>query len=127
MTLGLLRLYEATKKEIYLKMAGLAASWLFGNNVLHQMMYDSATGRCFDGISEPTRLNRNSGAESTIEALYTLLEIQQYPLAIKYLTYRKTSNHATQEILSATFQNDAGDTIVLTMNLKRGTVQAQGK
>ncbi|TSA23175.1 hypothetical protein D4R75_03855 [bacterium] len=127
MTLGLLRLYDATKNEIYLKMAGLAASWLFGNNVLQQTMYDSTTGRCFDGISDRTRLNRNSGAESTIEALYTLLEIEQYPLARKYLSYRKTSNRSTKEILSATFQNDAGDTLVLTMNLKRGIVQAQGR
>lgn len=127
MTLGLLRLFDATKNEVYLKMAGLTASWLFGNNVLQQTMYDSTTGRCFDGISDRTRLNRNSGAESTIEALYTLLEIEQYPLASKYLSYRKTSNQSTGEILSATFQNAAGDTLVLTMNLKRGTVQAQGR
>jgi hypothetical protein len=127
MTLGLLRLYDATKNDVYLKMAGLASSWFYGNNVLHQTMYDSTTGRCFDGISDLTRLNRNSGAESTIEALYTLLEIGQYPLASKYLSYKKTSSQSTKEILSATFQNDAGDTVVLTMNLKRGTVQAQGR
>ncbi len=49
MAVGLIRLYEATHKTEYLKMAGLAASWLFGNNVLHQPMYDPETGRCFDG------------------------------------------------------------------------------
>lgn len=127
MTLGLLRLYDATSNEVYLKMAGLAASWLFGNNVLHQSMYDSTTGRCFDGINDSTSLNRNSGAESTIEALYTLLEIEQYPLATKYLSYKKKSSRSTKETMSATFQNDAGDTVVLTMNLKRGTVLTQGQ
>jgi hypothetical protein len=127
MTLGLLRLYDATNNQVYLRMAGLAASWLFGNNVLHRSMYDSTTGRCFDGITDSTSLNRNSGAESTIEALYTLLEIEQYPLARKYLTYRKKSSRSTKETLSATFENDAGDSVVLTMNLKRGTVLAQGQ
>ncbi|MDP2884796.1 MAG: hypothetical protein Q8P51_07240 [Ignavibacteria bacterium] len=127
MTLGLLRLYDATNNEVYLKMAGLAASWLFGNNVLHQSMYDPATGRCFDGISDSTSLNRNSGAESTIEALYTLLEIEQYPLARKYLNYKKKSSRSTKETLSATFQNDAGNALVLTLNLKRGTVLARGQ
>jgi hypothetical protein len=127
MTLGLLRLYDATKNDAYLKMAGLAASWLFGNNVLQQTMYDSTTGRCFDGISDPTRLNRNSGAESTIEALYTLLEVEQYPLARKYMNYKKKSSRSTKETLSATFQNDADDTAVLTINLKRGTLLIQGQ
>jgi hypothetical protein len=90
-------------------------------------MYDPATGRCFDGISDSTRINRNSGAESTIEALYTLLEIEQYPLARKYLTYRKKSSRSTKETLSATFENDDGDSVVLTVNLRRGTVSAQGQ
>ncbi|MCX6142415.1 MAG: hypothetical protein NTZ35_04275 [Ignavibacteriales bacterium] len=125
MTLGLLRLYDATGNKVYLKMAGLAASWLFGNNVLHESMYDSTTGRCFDGISDSTRLNRNSGAESTIEALYTLLEIEQYPLAKKYLNYKKKTNRSTKETMAATFQNDEGDLLVLTLNLKHGTVLAR--
>jgi hypothetical protein len=127
MTLGLLRLYDATNNKVYLKMAGLAASWLFGNNVLHESMYDSTTGRCFDGINDSTGLNRNSGAESTIEALYTLLEIEQYPLAKRYLNYKKKSSRSTREMMSATFQNDVGDAVTLTMNLKRGTVLIQGQ
>jgi len=127
MTLGLLRLYDATNNEVYLKMAGLSASWLFGNNVLHQSMYDAATGRCFDGINDSTSLNRNSGAESTIEALYTLLEIEQYPLARKYLNYRKKASRSTKETLSATFEDDEGDTVVLKLNLKRGIVLIQGQ
>ena len=125
MTLGLLRLYDATSNKVYLKMAGLAASWLFGNNVLHQSMYDSTTGRCFDGISDSTRLNRNSGAESTIEALYTLLEIERYPLAKKYLNYKKKASRSTKETMSATFQNDKGDALVLMLNLKQGTLVAR--
>ena len=127
MTLGLLRLYDATHDQVYLKMAGLAASWLFGNNVLHESMYDPATGRCFDGITDSTRINRNSGAESTIEALYTLLEIEQYPLARKYLNYRRAASRSTKQTLSATFGDDSGDSVVLTIDLKRGIVSTQGQ
>ncbi len=71
---GLVRLYEQTGDERYAAMAGLAASWLTGNNVAGAVMYDPATGRGYDGINDATTVNRNSGAESTIEALMTMLE-----------------------------------------------------
>jgi len=86
---GLIRLYEATHKTVYLKMAGLSASWFLGNNVLGLPMYDSLTGRCFDGIRDSVTLNKNSGAESTIEALLTFVELAKYPLAMKYLGYQR--------------------------------------
>ncbi len=122
MALGLLRLYDATRKDLYLKMAGLAASWFFGNNVPGETMYDSTTGRCYDGIIDSTRINRNSGAESTIEALYTLLEIGQYPQAVRYAGYKKTSTHASGTTLSVAFQNDSGDLATLVLNAKTGTL-----
>jgi hypothetical protein len=119
-TLGLLRLYDVTHNEVYLKMAGLAASWFFGNNVLHAVMYDSSTGRCFDGITDSTHLNRNSGAESTIEALLTLVELERYPSALKYLNYKKTAHDETKEMLTGKFQDNSGDRLILMLDLKRG-------
>jgi len=85
---GLIRLYEATGDVRYAKMAGLAASWLTGNNRVGEPMYDPATGRCFDGLEDGNVINRNSGAESTIEALYTILEIEQHPEARRWLFAR---------------------------------------
>jgi len=35
-------------------------------------MYDPKTGRCYDGIVSKNNVNKNSGAESTIEALPSL-------------------------------------------------------
>jgi hypothetical protein len=116
---GLIRLYEATNDNRYLAMAGLAASWLLGDNVLHQPMYDSSTGRCYDGIRDPSTLNKNSGAESTIEALGTLIETEHYPLARKYLDARKLSSGRTARYIYALFRNASGDEATLAIDLAK--------
>jgi hypothetical protein len=90
-SLGLVRLYEATGDSRYAVMAGLAASWFTGNNVASAVMYDEATGRGYDGINGATGVNRNAGAESTIEALYTLMEINRHPEARAWLRARGES------------------------------------
>lgn len=128
MVVGLLRLYEATNNQVYLKMAVLAASWFFGNNDLHQAMYDSATGRCFDGIKDSVTLNKNSGAESTIEALYTLVELEHYPQAKKYLSFRKVTKGSTPEYIYAVFKNVTDDELTLALNLKKASLHVfEGK
>lgn len=90
---GYMALYHATGDEHYAQFAGLAASWFFGNNMAGVQMYDPATGRCFDGIEGPHdwRVNRNAGAESTIEALLALLAVHQEPVAAHYLDYQEIS------------------------------------
>jgi hypothetical protein len=90
MAAGFWALYQATGEEQYARYAGLTASWLFGNNMAGVQMYDPESGRTFDGIDGSTafRVNRNSGAESTIEALYTLLLVADDSLAGQYLTMR---------------------------------------
>ncbi|MCI0513850.1 hypothetical protein L0128_11610 [candidate division KSB1 bacterium] len=87
-SVGLVKVYQATGDEKYAKLAGLAASWLLGNNVARTTMYDSTSGRSFDGINDSTSVNFNAGAESTIEALYTLIEIQYQPLARPFVFYQ---------------------------------------
>ena len=86
-TSGLWELYQATGEEQYARYAGLTASWLFGNNMAGVQMYDPQTGRIFDGIDGPSsfRVNRNSGAESTIEGLYALKLVEQDPIAKQIL------------------------------------------
>jgi hypothetical protein len=122
MAVGLLRLYEATGKKEYLTMAGLAGSWLFGNNALHQPMYDPSTGRCYDGIRDSVTLNKNSGAESTIEALYTLVEIERYPYARDLMLYKKVSSKNDGRELSALFRNDRGDELTITVDTHSGVL-----
>ena len=95
-SVGLLRLYESTGNETYAVMAGLAASWFTGNNVTGQPMYDPENGYGFDGINDENTINRNSGAESTIEALLTILEVEQHPVANKWM-YAKGGSPAEVE------------------------------
>ena len=69
--------YQYSKKEKYLKLVTDLESWLSGNNDAKTVMYNAKTGVCFDGIISPKEINRNSGAESTIESLMILLEMKK--------------------------------------------------
>lgn len=87
---GYLALAEATGERRYAVFAGLAASWFLGANPAGVSMYDEKTGRTFDGIDGPSpiKVNRNSGAESTVEALLALQSVTSNPDAAEYLHYR---------------------------------------
>ena len=49
-----------------------AFAWFLGRNDLGVPLYDFTTGGCYDGL-QPTGVNRNQGAESTISWLTSLL------------------------------------------------------
>jgi hypothetical protein len=120
MAVGLIRLYEATKDRDYLLMAGLAASWLTGNNPARRAMYDQATGRCYDGIRDSLAVNMNSGAESTMEALYTLLEVKHYPDAAALLACRKVSAGTVGRFSYAVFRGESDIEVTLARELATG-------
>lgn len=96
---GLVRLSEATGDERFAVQAGLAASWFHGTNPAGVVMADPATGRGYDGILSPTEVNWNAGAESTVEAQLTLLEVASSPLAASW------SRAAADPPRSATWQH----------------------
>jgi len=81
MVLASLAAYEVTDKKHFAEQAGEIACWFFGRNPANQLIYDPKTGRCFDGINGSDDINKNSGAESTIEALLALLEVEKYDVA----------------------------------------------
>ncbi len=69
--------FQVTGEEKYIQRAEEIAEWFSGKNIANQQMYDPETGRCYDGIVSETEVNRNSGAESTIEALLSLQAFDQ--------------------------------------------------
>ena len=89
-TEGFLAIADATNDRRYAVMAGLTAAWLLGANPVGVVMYDERSGRAFDGIDGATtgQVNRNSGAESTVESLLALQGVTRNPDAAEYLRYK---------------------------------------
>jgi hypothetical protein len=87
-------LYRATRETRYGQMGGLAASWYFGNNMASEQMYFPENGRVFDGIDGPAswRVNRNAGAESTIEGLMSMIAIADIPEAKELIEAREVES-----------------------------------
>ncbi|MFC2134702.1 hypothetical protein ACFLTH_08810 [Bacteroidota bacterium] len=85
MVYACLAAYDITNDSTYTEKAAEIASWFFGNNPAKAQMYFPVSGIGFDGINSEKEINRNSGAESTIEALLTLQAIENNPIAIEML------------------------------------------
>ena len=81
MVYAALKAYELTGEETYALQAAELAAWFLGDNPVEKVMYDTTSGRTFDGINSADQVNQNSGAESTVEALLTLLAVEQVPVA----------------------------------------------
>ncbi len=70
---------EATGRTAARRLAGIMAAWYFGANPTGEPMYDPATGRTFDGVNADGTVNRNSGAESTVHGLLSMLLLDANP------------------------------------------------
>jgi hypothetical protein len=66
--------YTVFKEEEYLRKQKIAFNWFLGNNHLHQIIYNPATGGCYDGLEE-NNVNLNQGAESTVSYLLARLSL----------------------------------------------------
>ncbi|GBU11591.1 hypothetical protein AwEntero_01920 [Enterobacterales bacterium] len=80
--------YEISRDTRYIDQAVTLAMWFYGSNVAKAQMYFPHTGLAFDGLDSKEAVNRNSGAESTVEALLALDAIERSPLAKKRLEER---------------------------------------
>ena len=74
-----LEAYDQTKDTKYADMAVQFAGWFLGRNPANTVMYDRTTGRGYDGIGTNAVVNRNAGAESTVESLWAFQRLEQYP------------------------------------------------
>ena len=82
MVYALLEAYKITSDTSYAIQAGQIANWFTGKNPAGEVMYNPHSGIIYDGIENENLINKNSGAESTIEGLLTLLKISQNQTAI---------------------------------------------
>jgi hypothetical protein len=74
-----IELHKINNNAKYITQAAQLLTWYVGNNLPQQKMYDKSSGVCFDGITSSTNVNKNSGAESTIEALWAFQLAEKYP------------------------------------------------
>jgi len=101
---GLLAVGRASGKRVYRQLAGLAAAWFFGNNAAGAAMYQPDSGIVYDGINDDGTINRNSGAESTIEGVLALMNAVNDPVASVYLAY----SHVDRQDAAAKVEAESG-------------------
>ncbi len=68
--------FAITHNNKYTDLSKELKSWFFKNNVAKVNMYDTTTGRGYDGIISDEAINKNAGSESTLESLMTMLKTQ---------------------------------------------------
>ena len=71
--------YLLTKQSRWIERMNWCFEWFLGSNDIHQVVCDFTTGGCRDGL-QPTGVNQNQGAESTLAwlmALHRVYEIAQ--------------------------------------------------
>jgi YD repeat-containing protein len=112
---NLLRTADASGRDGFRKLAAIQAAWYFGNNRAGVAMYDPATGRTFDGLEADGRINRNSGAESTIHGLLSMLALDARPNVAAAATARNTRmEDQTWTLLEAEAGTISGNAQVIT-------------
>lgn len=112
---SLLTVAEATGGDGLRRLAGITAGWFFGANPAGEPVYDVSSGTTVDGIETDGRLNRNSGAESTIHALLTMIDLDLHPdVAALATSLRGIVRVEGQVWLEAEGSAMAGDATVVT-------------
>jgi hypothetical protein len=115
---GLVATARAANAPGLLDVAAVYAGWFFGANRSGLPAYNPATGTAIDGIERDGRVNPNSGAESTIHTLLTMLTLDANPaLRAKALGITKTVSTDGLSVVEA----EAG-TITGTRGRSGGTV-----
>ncbi len=99
---GLVATAEAANAPGLLDLAAVTAGWFFGANPNGAPAYNPATGTAIDGIETDGRINPNSGAESTIHALLTMLTLDANPaLKAKALGINETVSTVGLSVVEA--------------------------
>jgi len=110
---SLLATAEATGRGAGRRIAGIFAAWYFGANQAGEAMYNPATGRTFDGISAEGDINRNSGAESTIHGLLSMLALDANPNVAKWARTSVIERRVGSQTLQAEDGTLSGDAQVV--------------
>lgn len=111
---SLLAVANVARRPGLRRLAGVAASWYFGNNAAREPVYDPATGRTFDGVSGDGVVNRNSGAESTIHGLLSMLALDAAPDVARWARVASPLQRQTWQVLEAEDAEHSGGAQTVT-------------
>ena len=98
---SLLAVADASRRPGLRRLAGVAATFYFGNNAAGAVVYDAATGRTFDGVSGDGVVNQNSGAESTIHGLLSMIALEGAPDAARWSQVSAVASRETWRVAEA--------------------------
>ncbi|NJO68443.1 MAG: hypothetical protein HC830_03480 [Bacteroidetes bacterium] len=71
------KFYLVCKDNNYYHRMNAAFNWFLGNNRLNMMLYNSATGSCYDGLTNGT-INTGQSAGSTLSYTLSRLVVEKY-------------------------------------------------
>jgi hypothetical protein len=109
------------------RIAGVVAAWFFGANASGAPVYDPSTGVTFDGVAPDGTVNQNSGAESTIHGLLTMLALDAHPMARQIAQSATLSEYVGTRTLEAEDATlGAGAQVVVPDPLWTGESQFSG-
>jgi hypothetical protein len=100
---------KGTGRRAALGLAGLTAAWFFGANASGAPTYDPATGVTFDGVDGDGTVNHNSGAESTIHGLLSMLALDAHPAAARIARTATVEDRVGTTTLEAEDTATSGD------------------
>ena len=109
----LIALADTTRAPGFEQLAGFAASWWFGNNPGGVVMYNTATGVCYDGVTA-SGPNQNSGAESTICALLGMIYLDARPDVAAAAQVATVDSRLTWDQIPASSATLSGDATLVT-------------
>jgi len=74
------RAHQLTGDQTWSRGIALAAGWFHGDNDTGEIMWDASSGGGYDGL-QPTGVNRNEGAESTLALVSTMQRARSFAVA----------------------------------------------
>ncbi len=83
------------------QLAGITAAWYFGANAAQRPTYDPETGVTIDGVAGDGTINENSGAESTIHGLLSMLALDEHPSVARIARSAEVHDKLAPEVLEA--------------------------
>lgn len=124
---GLVATANAANAPGLLEVAAIAAAWYFGANRSGRPAYNRATGTAVDGIERDGRVNMNSGAESTIHALLSMLLLDANPgLKARALGINRTIGVDGLTVVEAESGIVTGGTVVTPASAWTGEANISG-